>query len=587
MTTRSPAAKRITIPPTVTVHQLSDITGVSAVDFIKQLMRNGVMATINQVIDFETAATAATDLGFAVIAGQAKADEAKTKQQEADEDPSKLQPKPPVVTILGHVDHGKTTLLDAIRQTNVVSSEAGGITQRIGAYQAEYKGNLITFLDTPGHEAFTAMRARGAQATDIAILVVAADDGIMPQTIEAINHAKAAKVPIIVAINKVDRPDADQDRVMRQLSEHALLPESWGGDVITVPVSATQKTGIDDLLENLLVVAEVQELKANPDRPAKGTVIEARLDKSRGPMATVLVQQGTLRVGDSVVVGATYGRVKALISSDGRRIREATPATPVEVLGLDSLPMAGDNFNVVANVQTARAEVEERLRQQEAERAETHGATLGDLYSKIQFGEVQELPLIVKSDVQGSLDAVKNALDKIASEKTQVRVIHSGASTVSEGDVLLATASKAIIVGFNTRVEPGAKGLAEREGVEIRLYDIIYRLTDDIEQALKGLLQPEEFEIVDGHALVKTIFSMGRRGRIAGCQVSDGVMTRGAKVRVIRDGSMVHTSVVNSLRRFKDNVREVATGFECGLGLEGFVDFKEGDLLETFHIELR
>ena len=588
MTTRSPAAKRITIPPTVTVHQLSDITGVSPVDFIKQLMRNGVMATINQVIDFETAATAATDLGFAVIAGEAKPGEAKaTQQEEAEEDPSKLQPKPPVVTILGHVDHGKTTLLDAIRQTNVVSQEAGGITQHIGAYQAEYRGNLITFLDTPGHEAFTAMRARGAQATDIAILVVAADDGIMPQTIEAINHAKAAGVPIIVAINKVDRPDADTDRVMRQLSEQGLLPEAWGGDVITVPVSATQKTGIDDLLENLMVVAEVQELKANPDRPAQGTVIEARLDKSRGPMATVLVQQGTLRVGDSVIVGDTWGRVKALISADGRRIREATPATPVEILGLDSLPRAGDNFNVVASVQVARAQVEERLRQREAERVATHGATLGDLYSKIQFGGVQELPLIVKCDVQGSLDALRSALDAIASEKTQVRVIHSGASTVSESDVLLATASKAIIVGFNTRVEPGAKGLAEREGVEIRLYDIIYRLTDDIEQALKGLLQPEELEVVEGRAQVKTVFSMGRRGRIAGCQVSDGVITRGTKVRLIRDGALVHTSVVNSLRRFKDNVREVAAGFECGVGLEGFVDFKEGDLLEAFHIEIR
>ena len=589
MTTKYSAPRRISIPSTVTVRQLSDMTSVEAIDIIKQLMRNGVMATVNQVIDFETAAMAATDLGFAVVAQEAPADDPSSaaKPEFAEEDASQLVPKPPVVTILGHVDHGKTTLLDAIRQTNVVAHEAGGITQHIGAYQAEYNGNLITFLDTPGHEAFTAMRARGAQATDIAILVVAADDGVMPQTTEAINHAKAARVPIIAVINKVDRPSADIDRVKRQLAEHGLLPEDWGGDVITVPVSATKKTGIDELLENLLVLSEVQEFKANPNRAARGVVVEAQIDKSKGPTATVLVQQGTLRIGDSLVLSDTWGRVKALISASGKRVREATPATPVEVLGLDSVPEAGDIFDVVTNVQSAREQVAERRRQRDILRAASHALSLGELYSRIQSGELQELPLILKCDVQGSLDAVRNALDGVSSEKAQVRIIHSAAGTVTESDVLLATASKAIIVGFNTRVEPGARGLAEQERVEIRLYDIIYRLTDEIEQALQGLLQPEEHEVIDGHALVKTVFSVGRRGRIAGCQVADGVLTRGGKVRVIRSRRAVHTSSLNSLRRFKDNVREVAAGFECGVGVEGFTDFQEEDLLEAFHVEIR
>ena len=584
-----PGPKRVVIPPAATVHQLADLLRLEPVELIKQLMRNGTMATINQVIDFETAATAATDLGYAVIDQEVGPEEVSPTplKTATEEDPSELEPKPPVITILGHVDHGKTTLLDAIRQSNLVDQEPGGITQHIGAYQVEYKGSLITFLDTPGHEAFTAMRARGTQATDMAVLVVAADDGVMPQTVEAINHAKAAQVPIIAAINKVDRPNADVERVKRQLSELGLLPEEWGGDTITMSVSATQKTGIDDLLENLLALAEVQELKANPHRAAQGVVIEARLDKSKGPLATVLVQQGTLRVSDTLVLGDTWARVKALFSAAGQRVHQATPATPVEILGLDALPQAGDRFETVSDIHKARELVEERRQQHEIAWAASHAPSLGELYSRIQAGNVQELLLILKCDVQGSIDAVRNALEKVSSEKTQVRVIHSAAGTITESDVLLATASKAIIVGFNTRVEPGARGLAEQDGVEIRLYDIIYRLSEDIEQALKGLLKPESREVIDGHAQVKAVFGVGRRSRIAGCQVTDGVLTRGAQVRVIRGGDVVHTATINSLRRFKDDVREVATGFECGVGVEGFSDFKEQDLLEGFHVETK
>jgi translation initiation factor IF-2 len=567
---------------------MAETLGVDPVEFIKQLMRSGVMVTLNQVIDYETAATAAQGLGLVVARQKAAVPkEARRRpQQTPEEDPSLLEPKPPVVTILGHVDHGKTTLLDTIRKSNLASREVGGITQHIGAYQVEYKEQRITFLDTPGHEAFTAMRARGAQATDIAILVVAADDGVMPQTVEAINHAKAAGVPIIAAINKVDRPSADAERVKRQLSELALIPEEWGGDTIMVSVSATKGTGIEELLDNLLVLAEVQELKANPHRNARGVVIEARVDKSRGPIATVLVQQGTLKVGDSVAAGDTWGRVKALISDVGRRVRQAPPATPVEVLGLEGLPQAGDIFQVVADIHRAREILTERQRQQETLRTAARTLSLGEVSARIQSGEMQELPLILKCDVQGSIDPIRSTLDKLSTEKTQVRVIHAAAGTVTESDVLLAMASKAIIVGFSTRVEPGARGLAEKEGVEVRFYDIIYRLTEDVERALKGLLKPEEREVIDGHALVRALFNVGQRGRVAGCQVSDGVLRRGARIRVLRGGKMVHAGPISSLKRFKDDVREVATGMECGVVLEGFVDFQEGDVFEVFHAEV-
>ena len=578
-------AQPMTIPSMVTVHHLADAMAIEPVELIKQLMRNGMMVSINQVIDFETAATAATDLGYTVLLQEEAAVEAPPTVQKAEEDASQLEPRPPVVAILGHVDHGKTTLLDAIRQSNVASGEAGGITQHIGAYQTSYKESLITFLDTPGHEAFTAMRARGAQATDIVILVVAADDGVMPQTVEAANHAKAAQVPIIAAVNKIDRPDADVERVNRQLSDLGLVPEAWGGDTIVAPVSATQGTGIDNLLENLLALAEVQELKANPNRPATGVVIEARLDKNRGPMATVLVQQGTLKVGDSLIAGDTCGRIKALISHAGHRTQESPPAMPVEVLGLEEVPQAGDSFQVVADLQTARSTLTERRKQQDAWSRGIHTLSLEDISARIQTGEIQELPLILKCDVQGSIDAVKGALGKLSSPKIQVRILHSAAGNVTESDILLAVASKAIIIGFNTRPEPGARALSQQQKVDVRLYDIIYRLTEDVEKALEGLLKREPREVLDGHALVRAIFTVGRRTRVAGCQVTDGVLVRNSQARVIREGKVVASGTITSLKRFKDDVREVATGFECGVGLEGVTDFQEGDILEGFHIE--
>ena len=580
-------SRTLELPSAVIVHQLAEALNAEPVDVIKQLMRAGVMVTINQVIDFKTAAAVAVSMGYEAKLQEMSpsATEEAPEEPVSEEDPSQLQPRAPVITILGHVDHGKTSLLDVIRQSNVVAKEAGGITQHIGAYQVEYKENRLTFLDTPGHEAFTAMRARGAQATDIAVLVVAADDGIMPQTVEAINHAKAANVPIVVALNKVDRPDADADRVKRQLSELNLLPEEWGGDVIVVPTSATVGTGIEDLLENLLAMAEVMEFKANPLRPAHGVAIEARLDKNRGPTATILVQDGTLHVGDSVVAGDTWGRIKAMISGGGVRVQEAGPAVPVEILGLESLPQAGDLLEALSDERSAKALVEERRRQQETQRMASPSFSLEEVSTRIQSGELKELLLILKCDVQGSIDAVKNALSKISSDKTQIQVVHAAAGTVTESDVLLASASKAIIVGFTTRVEPGARHLADQQKVEIRLYDIIYRLTEDMEKALQGLLEPVEREVVEGHAQVRAIFSLGRRRRVAGCQVTDGVLRRNATVRVIRNGAVIHNGAISSLKRFKDDAREVSTGFECGVGLEGFTDIEENDILEGYRIE--
>ncbi len=572
------------LPPAIMVSQLAGIMRANPIDVIKQLMRTGVMATVNEVIDFETAATVATTMGHRVRRLEdASVVEVEDPLKPAADDPEDLEPRAPVVTILGHVDHGKTTLLDAIRHTNVVDREVGGITQHIGAYQVETHDNKLTFLDTPGHEAFTAMRARGAHATDVAILVVAADDGVMPQTTEAVDHAKAAGVPIVVAINKMDRPDADPDRVKRQLAEQGLLPEDWGGETIMVPVSAKSGDGLNDLLENLLVVTEVQELKANPNRQASGVVVEAQLDKSKGPLATVLVQQGTLRVGDNLVVGDTYGRVKAMIADTGRRIREAGPSTPVELLGLSQLPLAGDPFLVTADERSARTLWETRLRRKEAQK---RGAlSMEEVSSRIQSGETKELLIILKCDVQGSIEAVRSTIVKSSTDEVQVRILHAAAGSVTESDILLASASDAIVMGFNTRIEPGARALAEQNGIQIRQYDIIYQLAEDVDKALQGLLTPEDREVTDGHAEVRAVFNLGRRNRIAGCYVTDGRVARNVQVRVLRNGDMLHTGPVASLKRFKDDAREVTAGFECGIGVDGFNDIEEGDTLEFFHVE--
>ncbi len=571
------------LPPAVMVSQLADAMHANAIDIIKHLMRNGIMVTVNEVIDFEMAATVATTMGHRVRrledTGVEEADPLKPPE-DAEED---LEPRAPVVTILGHVDHGKTTLLDAIRNTNVADKEVGGITQRIGAYQVENDGVKLTFLDTPGHEAFTAMRARGAQATDVAILVVAADDGVMPQTTEAVDHAKAAGVPIVVAINKMDRPDADPDRVKRQLSEQGLLPEDWGGDTIMIPVSAKTKEGIPELLENLMVVTEVQELKANPNRPASGVVIEAQLDKSKGPLATVLVQKGTLRVGDNIVVGETWGRVKAMILDTGRRTKEAGPSTPVEVLGLTTLPAAGDPFLATEDERSAKALMETRIRRKEAQKSGS--LSMEEVSTRIQSGEMKELPIIIKTDASGSIEAVRAVISKSSSEIAQVRILHAAAGTVTESDILLASASNAIVMGFNTRVEPGARALAEQNRVQIRLYDIIYQLAEDVEKAVQGLLTPEDREVLEGHIEVRAVFSVGRRDKIAGCQVLDGFVSRNSQVRITRGKRLIFTGGVSSLKRFKDDAREVTAGFECGLTVEGFTDFEEGDVLEAFHIE--
>ena len=572
------------LPPALMVSQLADVMHANPIDIIKHLMRTGVMATVNEVIDFETAATIATTMGHRVrrledVSGSEVVDPLTPTV----DDPEDLEPRAPVVTILGHVDHGKTTLLDAIRHTNVVDREVGGITQHIGAYQVETHDNKLTFLDTPGHEAFTAMRARGAHATDVAILVVAADDGVMPQTTEAVNHAKAAGVPIVVAINKMDRPDADPDRVKRQLAEQGLLPEDWGGETIMVPVSAKSGDGLNELLDNLLVVTEVQELKANPNRAASGVVVEAQLDKSKGPLATVLVQQGTLRVGDNLVVGDTFGRVKAMIADTGRRIREAAPSTPVEVLGLSQLPLAGDPFLVTADERTARSLLETRKRLKESQAAA--GLSMEEVSSRIQSGETKELLIILKCDVQGSIEAVRSTIMKSRMDEATVRILHAAAGTITESDILLASASDAIVMGFNTRVELGARSMAEQNHVQIRLYDIIYQLAEDVERALHGMLTPVDREVIDGHVEVRAVFSMGRRNRIAGCHVLDGRIARNLQMRVFRKKELLHTASVSSLKRFKDDVREVTAGFECGIEVDGFMEFEEGDTMEAFHIE--
>jgi translation initiation factor IF-2 len=572
----------ITLPQTITVKQLADLLKVSAVEVIKQLMRNGVMANINQAVDYDTAALVVSHFGY-----EAKKQPILTQiRRPVPISGGKLYPRPPVITIMGHVDHGKTSLLDAIRQSNVIATEAGAITQHIGAYQVEVDSRKITFLDTPGHEAFTAMRARGTQVTDIAVLVVAADDGVMPQTVEAIDHARAANVPIVVALNKIDKPDANPEKVKRQLSDLGLVIEEWGGDTICVPISAKKKQGIDELLENLLLVADILELKAEHDTPAEGVVIEARLDKTRGPLATLLVQKGTLKLGENIVVSNTWGRVKAMFNETGKQLKKAEPATPVGVLGLNAVPLAGDTFKVASNEREARTILEKKKESQQVVSTRTRPLGLSDLSTQISSGQIKELNIILKTDVQGSIEPIRDSLEHLGDEKIKVRIIHSGSGGITEGDVLLALASKAIIVGFNSRPEPGAQKLAETEGISIRYYSVIYELVKDVEKALKGMLEPTYTEVVEGQAEVIAVFESGKKNRIAGVSVKEGKMRRDAMARLIRRGESIYESRIISLKRFKDDVKEVATGFECGLRIEGFSDFQVGDIVQTYRQEI-
>lgn len=572
------------VPSAISVHDLAELMDAGPVEVIKVLMRMGFMFTINDVLEHDVAASVATSFGFDVHESPSHSSGSGSLVISSEgEDPSLLVTRPPVVTILGHVDHGKTTLLDSIRSSNLVAKEAGGITQRIGAYQVTYRDHLISFLDTPGHKAFTAMRARGAQVTDIAVLVVAADDGIMPQTLEAIDHTKAAGVPIIVAINKIDRPDADPERVKRQLAEQDLLIEEWGGDVISMPVSALTGEGIDELLDNVLVVAEVAELKANPSRLAKGVIVEARRDKSRGTIATVLVQTGTLKVGDNIVVDNIRGRVRAMFDDKGDPVEKAGPSMPVEVLGMPELPEAGYVFEVAPDEKTARRWVDQRTREKELQRI--GGPTLEDVYSRMESGEVKSLNLLVKTDVQGSNEPVRNSLEQLSTEKAKVNVIRAASGSITESDVLLATASQAIIIGFNTRVEPGARALANQEGIEIRFYNVIYTLIEEIDQALEGLLDPVYEDVIEGRATVRAIFNLGRRATVAGVYVNDGHIARNATIHVIRNNDVLYVGRINSLKHFKDDAREIATGFEGGIMLDGFNDYLEGDILEAHQTE--
>jgi translation initiation factor IF-2 len=545
----------------------------------------GVMATVNQEVDFDTAFLVAEEFHAKVEREVVVTIEERIIDDSEDTDQD-LKPRDPVVVVMGHVDHGKTSILDAVRRTNVTEGEAGGITQHIGAYRVEANGHSITFLDTPGHAAFTSMRARGAQVTDIAILVVAADDGIMPQTIEAINHAKAAGIAIIVAINKMDKPEANPDRIMQQLTEHELVPEEWGGDTICVPVSAHTGMGLDRLLEMVLLVAEMKELRANPDRAAKGTVIEARLDKGRGPIATVLVQNGTLRTGDAIVAGLSVGRVRAMTDENGNKLQEAGPSVPVEIMGLDEVPVSGDIFNAVSDERLARELVEQRKAAAKEEQFRQYQkVTLDNLFDQMQQGEMKELNIIVKADVQGSVEAVSQSLEKLTNNEVRVRVIHGAVGAVSESDVMLADASNAIIVGFNVRPDPLAQTAAEQAHVDIRLYRIIYDCIEEIESAMKGMLAPKTREVMHGRIEVRQVYKISNVGTIAGCYVLDGKVFRGDLIRVVRDGIIIADDKMSSLKRFKDDVKEVAQGYECGIGLERFNDIHEGDIYETYIIE--
>ena len=575
----------ITVPEEITVGELAELLHMTAAEVIKKLFALGQMATVNEVIDYDTAEIVATELGAKCQKEVVVTIEDRIIDDSEDND-EVLQPRDPVVVVMGHVDHGKTSLLDAIRNTSVTSTEAGGITQHIGAYRVDLNGQKITFLDTPGHAAFTSMRARGAQATDIAVLVVAADDGIMPQTIEAINHAKAAGVSIIVAINKMDKPDVNPEKIKQQLTEHSLVPEEWGGDVICVPVSAKTHMGIDQLLESILLVAEMQELKANPDRAAKGIVIEARLDKGRGPIATLLVQKGTLHSGDIIVAGTSVGRVRVMKNDKGESVKDAGPSVPVEIMGLSEVPQAGDVFDAVSDEKLARELVEQRKQSAKEEQFKAvQKVTLDNLFSSLKEGELKDLNIIVKADVQGSAEAVKQNLEKLSNDEVRVNVIHSGVGAVSESDVMLANASNAIIVGFNVRPDSVAKTLAERDGVEMRMYRVIYDCMEDVEAAIKGMLAPKYRDVDQGKIEVRNVITISSVGKIAGCYVTEGKVTRNSKIRVVRDGIVVAEDEISSLRRFKDDVKEVASNYECGIGLNKFSDIKEGDIFEAYIVE--
>ena len=586
----------IELPATITVKDLAELLAVNPADVIRELIKSGIFATINQLIDRDTASLVASELGYEVAEASAasassngtdgetdgKTPEATKEVLFEEGDPSLLQPRAPIVTVMGHVDHGKTSLLDAIRTTEVAAGERGGITQHIGASEVTHDGKRVVFLDTPGHEAFTAMRARGARVTDIAVVVVAADDGVMPQTLEAISHAKAAKVPIIIALNKIDKPDANPDRVKTELTEAGIVVEEYGGDVPLVPVSAKTRLGLDELIEMILLVADLQELKANPKRSAIGTIVEAQLDKGRGPVATALVQTGTLKVGDIIVVGETFGRVRALENDMGKRVTKAGPSSAVVILGLADVPEAGDILRVVGDEKAARTMVEARKAETAARTGDTSGrATLEDLYRQIQAGQAKELRIILKADVSGSLGAITHALEQLDADDIRVNVLLEGAGDITDNDIMLAAASDAIVVGFNTKITDTARRAAESEGVDVRLYDIIYKLTDDVEAALKGLLEPVVVEVVEGRAEVRQIFRVGKNTVIAGSYVTEGRIVRGG-ARVWRGGKVIATDKIESLRRFRDDVREVLANYECGIGLDSFHDLEEGDVIECF-----
>jgi translation initiation factor IF-2 len=584
--------KKIEISSSITVRELAQTMQTSPIDVIKALMSNGVMASINQQIDFDTAAIVASELGYEAIPESPKVDEhdlgeiPQWRKVIAKESAENLEDRPPVVTILGHVDHGKTTLLDAIRETNVAGGEVGGITQHIGAYQVEHNGRLITFLDTPGHAAFTAMRARGAQGADIVILVVAADDGVMPQTKEAIAHAKAAKVPIIVAMNKIDKANADPDRVRQQLAEAGLIPDDWDGDTIVVPLSAKKREGLDDLLEAIILVADNMDIHANPNGIVIGTVIEAELDRAKGSMATLLIQNGTLEVGDVAIVGTAYGKLKALFDFRGRRIRKAGPSTPVSVMGLNEVPQAGDLFQVVPSERDARVIVAEKS-QAEDKGANTKKAqiTLEQLFDQFKAGEVPELRLIIKADVQGSLEPIISSLKDLCTDELSINILHAETGNVTENDVMLASASKAVIIGFSVQADVSARRLAEKEGVSIRLYEIIYRMIEDIEKALNGMLEPVDKETVLGHADVRRVFRISKVGNIAGCYIIDGEIRRNSRAKVIRGGDIVAIGDITSLKHLQEDVKDLRQGFECGISIRNFSDYQEGDRIECVLVE--
>lgn len=583
----------IELPADITVRDLAQAINTSPIEIIKTLMANGVMANINQLVDFDTAAIVAAEMGYEVtletpdISEEDEGEIPLWRRIIADEDESELVNRPPVVTILGHVDHGKTTLLDAIRDTNVVAGEAGGITQHIGAYQAKHNDQLITFLDTPGHAAFTAMRARGAQGADIVVLVVAADDGVMPQTREAIAHAKAAQVPIVVAMNKIDKANAEPEQVKQQLAEVGLVPDEWDGDTIVVPISAKQQQGLDDLLEAILLVADNMDIQANPLGKVIGTVIEAEIDRSKGVLTTLLVQNGTVEVGDVVLAGESYGRLKAMFDYYGQRIEEAGPSTPVSVMGLNDVPQAGDLFRVVESNRKARDIAEKRKQAgDDAKVSKDTAVTLEQFFDSFQAGDIRELRLIIKADVQGSLEPIVSSLNELQDGNISVNILHAETGNIGKNDIMLAAASKAIVIGFNVKADATARRLADTEGVSIREYEIIYRLTEDVEKALKGMLEPEETEVVIGHAEVRAVFRISRVGKIAGCYVLDGEIHRNAHIRVIRDDEPLFEGSISSLKHLQDDVREIRQGFECGIGVKNFDEFEVGDILECFTIEM-